>query len=139
MNILDLVSVADVKQLLGLSSTDSEHNEQIEGAIVKLAPLFLEDFFTLEEIRNFTANQKERVRVGLSYLMAGEALYPISTNMSLLDMSSVRVGPIAVSGSSSSGPSSYLSKRARELRREGMQILETLKVAMRGTIVWGVV
>lgn len=139
MNIVDLVSVDDVKQLLGLPSTDNEHNEQIEGAITKLAPLFLEDFFTLDEIQKFSANQKERVRVGLAYLMAGEALYPISTNMSLLDASSVRVGPISIAGASSSGPSSYLSKRARELRQEGMQILETLKVAMRGTIFWGAV
>lgn len=139
MNILDYVSVADVKQLLGLPSTDTSHDTQIEGAILKLAPLFLEDFFSLEDMMRFTPNQLERVRTGLSYIMAGEALHPISTNMNIVDLSSVKIGPISIAGGNASNPAAYLAKRAKELRQEGLQIMDTLKVAIRGTITWGVV
>lgn len=138
MNIVEAVTIQDVKDHLGLPLSDVSRDDQIRGAIEKFAPLYLEDFFTISELRRLTENQKTRVRLGMSMLLAGELLYPIAMNATINDAGSVRLGPLSVSGGSS-GAANTMQRRARELKRDGEAILETLRLSIRNTLSWGVV
>lgn len=138
MNIVEELTIQEVKDHLGLSLSDTSRDDQIRGAIAKFAPLYLEDFFTISELRRLTANQKLRLRLGMSMVLAGELLYPIAMSTTINDAGSVRLGPLSVSGGSS-GAANTLQRRARELKRDGEEILETLRIAVRTTLSWGVV
>ncbi len=138
MNIVEEITVQDVKDHLGLPLSDDSRDDQIRGAIEKFAPLYLEDFFTISELRRLTENQKTRVRLGMSMILAGELLYPLAMGMSIYEVGSVRLGPLSVSGGSS-GITNSMQRRARELKRDGESILETLRLVLRDGLSWGVV
>jgi len=136
--VLDRIQLADVKYHLGLLAADETQDEQITGALERVAPLLLEDYFSTSEILKFSANQVERAVYGLSMLMAADLLNPMAISMGLNDSGSVKVGPLSVSNSSGPVLSSF-QKRARELKREGALIMETLRLAIRGPFAWGAV
>jgi hypothetical protein len=141
--MLDLIKTTpeDVKEAMGLAIADTTLDEQISAKLRTRGPLILEDYFSVEDITMMTPNQRERAKVGLATVIAGEVLQTSGLSPVMNAGSSFSIGPISLGGFSGGGNVTNLVRIATNLKREGADILDTLRLANQNPMmgVWGAV
>lgn len=131
------LTVGDIKRVMGLTTSNTEHDSFIEERMKMVGDLLIEDWFTSVEFADLTPNQKRRAVEGIACLIGADCLLvmPVNSVMSTsTNGSTITVGPITVGGWNGSRSMSDLRRISYELKSRGESILQDLRLSGYGGV-----
>ena len=118
------LTVGDIKRVMGLTTSNTEHDSFIEERMKMVGDLLIEDWFTSVEFADLTPNQKRRAVEGIACLIGADCLLVMPVNS---------VMSTSTNGSGSRSMSD-LRRISYELKSRGESILQDLRLSGYGGV-----